>query len=431
MPARREAPRPALPAALLLGTLLVGAPGCGGPPAVPPARAGARPAPVTVVAVARGPVVQRVEGTGSLEAVQVVVVPARVDGVVEELGCHEGDAVDPARMLAVVDGRRRRLAEAEAAAAVAQARAALPRAAAAAQRAEAGVARARAQAGAAATDLAEAQEVLARREAMRQATPGVVPEEEIALKRAQVARMRDAQAGAASALAEAEGAQAEALALADEARAALATAEARLSLAQLVLADTVVRPPIAGVVRRRHVTLGQYVRAGEPVAEIVDRSRLNLRFRVTEAESVPLATGMDATFLVPSLSGEAHRARLVHVDAAASPVTRMVECLAEVLEPDARLKPGFFAVASVEARRSDGLAVPELALLPGENGWVAYVVEEGKARQRRVVPGLRGRDGSVEVLDGLRAGDTLVVGGANVLSDGTPVAVREAGAAPR
>lgn len=405
--------------------------GCGGPEAAAPVRGAPRPVPVTVQAVVRGPVSQRVEGTGSLEAIQVVVVPARVDGVVEELSCEEGQAVDASRTLAVVDGRRRRLAEAEALAAVEQARTALPRAAAAGQRAQAGVARATAQARAAQTDLDEAQELLARREAMRQASPGVVPEEEVALKRAHVARMRDAQAGAASALAEAEGALAEAQALADEARAALATAEARLSLARLVLADTVVRPPIAGVVRRRHVTLGQYVRAGEPVAEIVDRSRLNLRFRVTEAESVRLARGMEATFQVPSLSGEAQRARLVHVDAAASPVTRMVECLAEVQEPDPRLKPGFFAVASVEVSRSDGIVVPDVALQPGENGWVAYVVEDGQARLRRLALGLRTRDGRAEVLEGLREGDRLVVSGANVVADGMAVAAREAGAGTR
>jgi multidrug efflux system membrane fusion protein len=365
--------------------------------------------------------VQRIEGTGSLEAYQVVVVAARGDGIVEEVAFEEGDDVDPQRTLVVIDGRRRTLEHAQAQAAVKEAEAAGPRAQAAVQRAQAGIERARAQVRAAETDVKEASDILARREAMRQASPGVVPEEEVATKRAQVARLRDQLSVAVSAVTEAEAALAEAQAQAAEVAANLTTAQARERLAALVLTDTVVRPSIQGTVRRRHVTLGQYLRAGEPVAEIVDRRRLRVRFRVTEAESVRLAKDMELTFLVPALSATRHRARLVHVDETASSVSRMVECLGEVIDADPQLKPGFFVVASVETKATQGLAVPESALQPSEQGWIAYVVVDGKAVQRRVMVGLRTRDGTAEVLDGLAEGESLVVSGANVISDGTPV----------
>jgi multidrug efflux system membrane fusion protein len=111
----------------------------------------------------------------------------------------------------------------------------------------------------------------------------------------------------------------------------------------------------------------------------------------------------------------------------------MVECLAEAPEPDPSLRPGFFATAAVETRTARALAVPEAALQPGEQGWVAFVVEGDRARRRPLVLGLRTRDGSVEVLDGLKEGETLVVRGGRVLYDGAPVApaVRDAaGKAP-
>jgi RND family efflux transporter MFP subunit len=172
--------------------------------------------------------------------------------------------------------------------------------------------------------------------------------------------------------------------------------------------------------------VGQYVRAGDPVAELVDRSRLRLRFRVSEAESVRLATGQELTFLVPALSSTKHRGRLVHVDEAASPVTRMVECLGEVVDPDPAPKPGFFAVATVETKLTGAIAVPESALLPGEQGWIVYVVEDGRAKRRLVSLGLRTRDGRVEVREGLAVGATLVVEGANVLSQDAAVALQPA-----
>lgn len=408
-------------AVCVLPPALAGCGGSGGSGAPPSQRGGGRAAPVSVAPVVKGPIVQRVEGTGSLEAYQVVVVAARGDGIVEQVSFEEGDDVDPQRTLVVIDGRRRGLEHAQSQAAVVEAEAAGPRAQAAVQRAQAGIERARAQERAAQTDLEEASDVLARREAMRQASPGVVPEEEVATKRAQVARLRDQLSVAVSAVREAEAELAEAEAQAAETAAQLATAQARERLAALVLADTIVRPSIQGTVRRRHVTLGQYLRAGEPVAEIVDRSRLRVRFRVTEAESVRLAKEMELTFLVPSLSAVRHRARLVHVDETASSVSRMVECLGEVIEPDARLKPGFFVTASVETRASEGLAVPESALQPSEQGWIAYVVVDGKAVLRRVTVGLRTREGTVEVLEGLSEGESLVVSGANVISHGAPV----------
>jgi membrane fusion protein, multidrug efflux system len=414
----------AVPAALALLTA------CGGSAPVTPAsqRGGARAAPVTVAPVERKPMVQVIEGTGSLEAYQVVVVAARGDGIVEEAAFEEGDDVDPKRTLAVVDGRRRKLEHEQAEAAVREAEAEGPRTKAAVERAVAGMERARAQEGAARTDLEEAQAVLQRREGLARTSPGVVPEEEIATKRAQVDRMRDALAVSAAELKEADGARAEAEAQAAVAGATLATAQARERIAALTLADAIVRPPISGTVRRRHVNLGQYVRAGDPVAEIVDRSRLRVRFRVTEAESVRLAKDMAFTFLVPSLSGARHPAQLVHVDETASSVSRMVECLGDVSEPDALLKPGFFVVARVETRPRDAVAVPESALLPSDQGWLAYVVEGGNAKQRRLTVGLRTREGLVEVIEGLKPDESLVVSGANVLSDG--MAVKATPAAP-
>lgn len=408
----------------LLVVLIPGLCACGerGPagPATVTGR-GIKPIPVRVSTVGTADLVQEVQGTGSLEAYQVVTVGARIEGVVETVAFDEGDDVDTKRELAVIDGQRRALEEAQAQAAVAQAAAAGPRTEAAIARAKAGEERARAQEGAARNDLAEAEAMLDRRVSLRRDTPGAVPEEEVATIRAQVARRRDALSVAEAQRREAEAAYAEAQAQAAESAAALTSATARLALATKAKNDTVVRSPLEGVVRRRHVTLGQYVRAGDPVAELVDRSRLRLRFRVSEAESVRLATGQLLTFLVPSLSSVKHRARLVHVDEAASPITRMVEALAEVVEPDKSLKPGFFAVATVETKQPGALAVPEAAVLPGEQGWVVYVVEDGKARRRSVAVGLRTRDGRVEIREGLAAGASIVVEGANVLSDDTPV----------
>ena len=437
--ARPSAARPAgrVPRAAFaaLATLVA----CGEPTAAAPKARPTRSAPVGVATLASRDLAYVVEGTGSLEAYQVVTVPARVDGVVEALGFDEGSLVETTTELAVVDRSRRLLAQTEAEravalakAAVATAAAAVPRAEAAVARAAAGVERAVALESAASTDLREGQEMLARREELRRASPGAVSVEEVAQMRAQVDRRRDATGVAQAARREAEGARHEAegaLAVAKaavaEAEGEVAQAESRLAIAVRTAEDTVVRSPLRGVVRRRHATVGQYLRAGDAVAEIVDRSRLRVRFRVTEPESARIAAGMEAGVVVPSLGDRVHPANVVHVDETASAVTRMVECLAELTDPDPTLRPGYYATVTVETKRAKALALPDAALQPGEKGWMAFVVEDGKARARVLTLGLRTRDGLVEVVQGLKDGDVVVVRGGNVLADGMAVAVAD------
>ncbi len=395
-----------------------------------PKKRGAGPVSVVVANVTASELTYLVEGNGSLEAYQVLTVAALVEGRVEQVDFDEGDAVTPTKTLAVIDATRRGLQRSEADADVKRADAAVPTAAAGLARAQAAIARANAQQKAAETDLVEAKGMLARREAIRAQTPGAVSQEDLATMQSEVARRVDAVAVAAAAVRETEVALIQARSASAEIDAAAVQARAKLATATRVADDTVVRPPVAGVVRRRLVTLGQYVRAGDPVAEIVDRSRLLVRFRVSEAESVRVAKDMPATFRVPSLSEKAYAARIVHVDESASPVTRTVECLALVTEDEPALKPGFYALASVETKVARAISVPEDALQPGDKGWVAFVVEKDKAVRRVLSIGLRSRSRLVEVVSGLKEGDRLVVKGANILTDGSAVVIVPAADVP-
>ena len=107
--------------------------------------------------------------------------------------------------------------------------------------------------------------------------------------------------------------------------------------------------------------------------------------------------------------------------------TRTVECLALVENRDALLKPGFFAtVRAVVAMHEKAVVVPDSAILPTERGFVAFVVKDSRAIQRSVRPGLFVREGVVEILEGLTAGEVLVVTGTAAIADGTELIVREA-----
>ena len=358
--------------------LLVFAAGCGSPEAPPNAGGKGDPSgtrrsfPVEVLPVRCEDVCYTIEAVGSIEANENVSVSARVAGVVEKVRFEEGQAVTPETVLAEIDPAHYQvLAE---------------RTAAAHQKAQA--------------ELARAEMLLANRKALRDKDSGYVAAEEWATLAAQVA------------IAKAEAAQ----------------TQAALDLARQDLDHARVRPLVAGTISTRSVATGQHLAPGALIATIVDASRLKLRFKVTESESVKLRAlkdgGGNVSFTVRCWSGTHFSAKLLHVSPEADPRTRAVECLALIENPMRPLFPGLFAVIkTVVETRAKAIVIPDTAILPSERGTLAYVVEGGKARARQVLTGLFVREGAVEILEGLREGEALVVIGAAALREGAEVAI--------
>lgn len=327
--------------------------------------------PVETLRVQDRAVTTTLSAVGSVEAFEKVQVTARVAGVVEKVRFAEGSRVASDQVLVEIEPERYKLA-------VESAQAAHNKAVAAKGDADAG---------------------LKRRETVDRQNPGLIPGEEIETWRTKVlvAAAEMAQTGAA------------------------------LNQAQLNLHDAYVRAPVGGVVQTRTVQTGQYVQPGSVLATLVRRDPLLLRFQVTEPDAARLQPGIKAYFKVRE-NDRSYQARIIHVAAAADDATRMVAVTAEVTDKDRdALRAGAFAELTVPVGSARPLpVVPQVAIRPSEKGFLAYVVEDGKAVERILTPGMRTADGSVEVLSGLKAGDLLVVRGAEALSDG--VSVRVAGA---
>jgi len=197
----------------------------------------------------------------------------------------------------------------------------------------------------------------------------------------------------------------------DTALTGLRVAEANLEAARRSV-DLV--SPIGGVVTDILATRGSMPEPGDPLLRVSDLSRVQVLLQVSPEQARELALGQPATVPDHGLAGGVSRVALQ-----ADPVSRMLEVeltFPGTGAPEAdRAVPGTLVTAQVEVgRRAGALLVPRAAVKDG----VAWVVDaDGVAHRRAVVAGLEG-DGHVEILDGLAAGEQVVIAGASLLSDG-------------
>jgi multidrug efflux system membrane fusion protein len=311
-----------------------------------------------------------VSAVGSVEAFEQVQITARVAGVVEQVRFMEGQTVKKGEVLAEIEPTRYSIA-------VRSAQAALEKAQAMKEEAEASA---------------------GRRTAANEVKPGLLPAEQLDTAQA---RARTASADASA-------------------------AKAALDQAELNLRDAYVKAPMEGVLQTRTVQTGQYVQPGTVLATLLRREPLLLRFTVPESDVTRLKPGMPARFTVRS-DGRTYTGRISYVADAADPASRMVKVTVEVGGAEAKtLRPGAFATVTVPVETAKGApVVPQTAVRPSERGFLAFVVQDGKARERVVELGLRTADGLVEVREGLKPGEQLVVRGGEALKDGAAVRIAE------
>jgi RND family efflux transporter MFP subunit len=336
---------------------------CGGSKGAAAGRGGPGKLSVRVGPALTQDVAYEIKALGSLEAEELVQVTAEVEGAVSDVRFHEGDRVGTGTVLASIDPERYRLEF---------------------QRADANLRRAHAEAERGRGDLARREEL---------ASEKLVAAEELQRAKTDTDRL-DADAAAA---------------------------KAALEIARQNLRRSEVRAPRAGVINTRTVDTGKFVRTGDVMATLVDVSRLRLRFKVSEAESLRAQQGQALSFHVGALGGKPFSATVYHVGSLADPATRQVEVLAWVKNPG-ELKPGFFAEVTLASEtKQAAVVVPESSVQASERGFVVYAVQDDTARARQVQVGLRTGTGLVEIVSGLKAGEMVVVEGSDRLADGIPV----------
>lgn len=211
------------------------------------------------------------------------------------------------------------------------------------------------------------------------------------------------------------------------ARARLALAEAQAAGADDRLSTTTLRAPASGVVSRRHLQAGDRADFGKPVFDIVDTRTLVLSASVPVEHMAELRVGRPVTLTVSQMDSTTVTGRISRINPTADMATRQVRVYVDIPNAGHRLVGGLFVSGRVLVdEATNAVTVPRTAIRREGDAQtpVVYVVVDGKIARRPVSVGIADEDlGLVQITSGVQAGDIVIVGPVEGLTDGASVEI--------
>ena len=215
----------------------------------------------------------------------------------------------------------------------------------------------------------------------------------------------------------------------------LKTAEAAVAEQAAIVAKKTLHAPFAGHLGIRNVNVGQYVNAGTVLVTLQALDPINFDFHLPQQTLQQLKPGQAVTLTVDSFPGETFTGKIATIDPKVDPATRNISVRAQFPNRDHRLLPGMYATAQIQTGETKRyLTLPQSAIMFNPYGNMVYVVQPGKAPdgkpatvvQQTVVQTGDTRGDQIQVLSGLKEGETVVSAGQLKLQNGIPVLVNNA-----
>jgi len=375
----------------------------------------AHPTPVHFCTVAEETTRRRIQAVGSLYAFEESVLSSQVEGRVSEVLADVGDNVKAGQALITIDPQELQFEVDRQRGLVTQVRAQLgigandpppsdPKKLASVQRAEA--------------DLFDADHKYGRAQQMYK--DNLISQQQLDEA---ASRFQSTKATFTVALQEV-----------DRLKALLISSEASEKLAEKKLADAAIRAPFPGAIKTRNVHPGEYVRVQSPAMVLVRTDRLRARLAVPERWAGWVKDGEIVDLHVEAFPGETFQGKISRINPAVSEDSRTFEAEALITNVDGRLKPGFFAQASIPSEKEEkAIFLPERAVNYRYGVYKVFLLNGNRVSERQIRPAGQTEDEHgrrFEVAEGLKPGDRVAVAVSGDLHDGATVQERSEANAP-
>ena len=202
----------------------------------------------------------------------------------------------------------------------------------------------------------------------------------------------------------------------------LETLRADIAMVKAQIEFTELRAPFDGVIGLRQVSVGSYATPATVVSRLTRLTPLKVEFSVPERYSGEVRKGSPVQFTVDGFLNP-FAARVYACESAVDKETHTLSVRALYANADGRLMPGRYASVDLTKETIDGaLAVPSEAIVPEMGKDKVFLYRGGKAQPVDIKTGIR-TESRVQVLDGLAAGDTVIISGTLQLRTGLEVVI--------
>jgi RND family efflux transporter MFP subunit len=194
--------------------------------------------------------------------------------------------------------------------------------------------------------------------------------------------------------------------------------------ATLTLAKLEVKAPFNGILADLpHQTEGGWIASGTLVARVVDYSRLYAELTLPSKDMDRIVRGQSVTVNDYSAAKTALTGTVTEASPALDPESRMFKLKIAIANPTLALKPGTFIKAEIVVQeKQEAIVIARSIILDRQGNKIVYVVDRGLAVERRIRTGIENKD-EVEVLEGLKAKDQLIVEGFETLRSRSQVRI--------
>ena len=205
----------------------------------------------------------------------------------------------------------------------------------------------------------------------------------------------------------------------------LTQAEAAVAAARMQLEKTEVRAPFDGILTGIKVSVGESVSVGQELFTLVDIREIRVAAIVLESEIGKMKPGQGVDLRLNAYPGKTFKGRVLAVSPMVNPEEKTCAVHISVSNPSEELKPGMHAEVEIAAAvYPNRLLVPQEAVLVRGGRRLVFTVEDGLAKWKYIETGLE-NERFVEVLEGVKDGDEVIVEGHLTLAHDARVKIVE------
>jgi HlyD family secretion protein len=199
----------------------------------------------------------------------------------------------------------------------------------------------------------------------------------------------------------------------------LGQAAAQANLIRVQISNSEIASPISGRVTNRNINLGELCSPSAALMTIADTDNLKLQGNLSQADLFLVKEGDAVKVSIDGLPEAAYGGKISQIGPVAA-ATGQYFPVSIKLRNDGKLFAGMTAKASLTVTSREGVVVPLAAVVQRGADTVAYVVSDGRASERKLSLGARSAV-EVQVLSGVKAGESVATSGAAALQDGAEV----------